>query len=73
MVAVFGDLIKKIFQFDSPLTSFRLNNMLTGGTYPIENTKDVVGKLPFDLNESVYLTAKWMYKNNMIKHKPRKI
>jgi nucleoside-diphosphate-sugar epimerase len=73
VIAIIGDLIKKIFKYDPPLTSFRLNNMLTGGSYPVENTKDVVGALPFDLTESVYLTAKWMYENNMIKHKPGKI
>jgi nucleoside-diphosphate-sugar epimerase len=73
IIAIFGDYIKKILKFDSPLTSFRLNNMLTGGAYPVGKTTKVVGELPYDLNESVYLTAKWMYENNMIKHKPKKI
>ena len=68
-----ADLIKKIFKLDPPLTSVRIKNMLTGGAYPIDNTKRVVGELPYDLNESVYLTAKWMYENNMIKHKPYRI
>ena len=47
--------------------------MLTGGAYPIDNTKRIVGKLPYDLNQAVYLTAQWMYENNLIKHKPSKI
>ena len=47
--------------------------MLTGEVYSIDNTKRVVGKLPYDLKESVYLTAIWMYDNNLIKHKPSKI
>ena len=73
VVAFIGDLIKKIIKIDPPLTSFRLDNMLTGASYPIDKTRKVVGDLPFDLDESVFLTAQWMYENNLIKHKPRKI
>ena len=47
--------------------------MLTGGAYPVGKTKNVVGELPYDLNESVHLTSQWMYEINLIKHKPRKI
>ena len=47
--------------------------MLTGGKYPLENTKKVVGKLPYSLNESTFLTANWMSKQKLIKHKPKKI
>lgn len=71
--AIIGDLIKIIFKFEPYLTSFRLNNMLTGGIYPIKKTEKFSGKLPYDLNEAVFLTAKWMYENKMINHKPRKI
>ncbi len=70
LLAFIGDIFKKIFQYDPPLTSFRLNNMLTGGNYPVDNTIKVVGQLPYDLKESVFITAKWMYKNKLIKHKP---
>ena len=73
VVAFIGDLIKKIIKIDPPLTSFRLDNMLTGASYPIDKTRKVVGDLPFDLDGSVFLTAQWMYENNLIKHKPRKI
>ena len=72
-IAIAGDIVKKIFNVDPPLTSFRLNNMLTGGAYPINNTKQIVGELPYNLNESVYITAQWMYENNLITHKPKKI
>jgi len=73
IIAKFGDIFKVLFKINSPLTSFRLNNMLTGGAYPINNTKQIVGKLPYDLNKAVNLTAQWMYENNLIKHKPSKI
>jgi len=73
IIAKFGDIYKVIIKIDPPLTSFRLNNMLTGGAYPLENTKKICGNLPFDLNEYVYRTAEWMYENNLIKHKPGRI
>jgi len=69
-LAFIGDIIKKLFRYDSLLTSFRLNNMLTGGNYPVERISKLSGKLPYDLSESVFITAKWMYKNKLIKHKP---
>ena len=72
IIAKFGDILV-LFKIASPLTSFRLSNMLTGGQYPLDNTKKICGDLPFDLNESVYRTAEWMYENNLIKHKPNKI
>ena len=72
-LAIGGNLIKKIFRLDPPLTTFRLNNMMTGGSYPMDNTKEIVGELPYDLNESVYITSKWMYERKMIKHKPKRI
>ena len=73
LAAFFGDLFKKVFKYDPPLTSLRLKNMLTGGKYPIENTKQVCGNLPYDLDEAVFITSKWMFENNLIKHKPRKV
>ncbi len=72
IIAIFGDLIKIIFKYDPPLTSFRLANMRTGGEYPLIKAQSVIGKLPFNLSESVYETAKWMFDKSLIKHKPSK-
>ena len=69
--AIIGDLLKLTFKVEPPLTSFRLGNMLTGGEYPINKTRKVVGDLPYNLPKSTFITAQWMYKNNLIKHKPR--
>ena len=66
------NFLEKLFKYDFILTSFRLNNILTGGVYPLQNTKIIVRKLPYDLNESVYITANWMYQNKLIKHNPKK-
>ena len=73
LLAIFGDIIKKMLKYDPPLTSFRLNNILTGGKYPIENTKQICGKLPYNLEEAVFITSQWMFENNLLRHKPSKI
>jgi len=72
IVAAIGDIIKVITRKDPPLTSFRLSNMLTGGAYPIKNTKDICGDLPYNLSEAVYKTAVWMHNHDLIKNEPRK-
>lgn len=58
-VASFGDILK-IIGIEFPLTNFRLSNMLTGAVYPIENTKTVVGDLPYTLQDGVNETIAWM-------------
>ena len=73
IIGFIGDIIKYFLKVDPPLTSFRLNNMLTGGAYPIENTKAICSILPFDLKSAVFQTATWMYRNGMIKHEPREL
>ena len=73
LIAKVGDFIKWIFRYDPPLTTFRLNNMMTGGEYFIKNTKEVCSDLPFSLKKSVYITSKWMYDKHKIKNKPKEI
>ena len=73
MIGLAGDIIKFLMRFDPPLTSSRLKNMQTGGNYPIENTKEICGNLPFKIENAVFKTAHWMYKKDFIKHKPEEI
>jgi GlcNAc-P-P-Und epimerase len=73
LIAFIGDIVKWAMRFDPPLTSSRLKNMQTGGKYPIENTKEICGDLPHNIEKAVYTTAQWMYENNLIKHKPGRI
>ena len=68
LVAKAGDLLKTLGWSDPPLTSFRLKNMLTGAHYPIEKTKEVVGGLPFNLEEGVRQTLIWMKQQQLIKN-----
>jgi len=67
--AILGDLIEKITTFKFPLTSFRLNNMLVEVEYPVQNTLELCGDLPFNLNNSVKQTIQWLNEHKMIKNK----
>ena len=69
LMALAGDLLKKMGWTDPPITTFRLNNMLTGSHYPIEKTQEVVGDLPYSLEEGVNKTLCWMYEQGLIRNK----
>ena len=73
MIAIAGDIIKCLMRFDPPLTSSRLKNMQIGGNYPIKNTKEICGHLPYNIEDAVFATAQWMYKKDFINHKPEEI
>ena len=66
LLAKIGDALKLLGWNDPPLTSFRLNNMLTGAHYPIEKTQAVVGELPFSLRDGVRHTLEWMAQEGLI-------
>ncbi len=58
--ALFGDMLK-LFRYDRfPLTSFRLNNLLTSATYDLDELEKVCGKQQYSIEESVRLTVKWI-------------
>ena len=70
LMALAGDLLKKMGWTDPPITTFRLNNMLTGSHYPIEKTQEVVGDLPYTIEEGVNQTLCWMYEQGLTRNKP---
>lgn len=55
-----GDVLMFLGYKEPPLSSFRLNNMLTGGIYPVDNTKELAGELPYNLEQGVERTIAWM-------------
>ena len=65
-----GDLLKKMGWTDPPITTFRLNNMLTGSHYPLEKTQEIVGDLPFTLKEGLNQTLFWLYEQWLVRIKP---
>lgn len=59
-LAIVGDLLQIAGWRNVPLTSFRLRNLLTEMVHDVSDLQDVVGPLPFTMQEGVAATAKWM-------------
>jgi nucleoside-diphosphate-sugar epimerase len=55
-----GDVAAKFGWKSPPLTSFRLRNMLTNSVSDTANLQEVVGPLPYTLEEGVRMTVKWL-------------
>jgi GlcNAc-P-P-Und epimerase len=59
-VALAGDLMRSLGWTDPPLTSFRLNNLVTGVIYDLSLLEEVVGDLPYSLDDGIKQTVEWM-------------
>jgi nucleoside-diphosphate-sugar epimerase len=59
-LAVLGDGLKFLGWKNPPLTSFRLNNLLTTMVYDLEPLRLMVGDLPYSMDEGVKITVNWM-------------
>jgi nucleoside-diphosphate-sugar epimerase len=59
-LAVTGDFLKKLGMSNPPLTSFRLNNLLTPMHYDMSATTAVAGPAPYTLDQGVQITADWI-------------
>lgn len=63
IIAKTGDLLQKLGWKNPPLTSFRLNNLITNMVYDTAPLEKICGKLPYELSQSVKITVKWMEKS----------
>jgi nucleoside-diphosphate-sugar epimerase len=68
LAARVGDLLQRAGWSEPPLTSFRLNNLLTEMVYDLEPLRDAVGPLPFSLDEGVRETVGWIQRMNRTPH-----
>jgi GlcNAc-P-P-Und epimerase len=55
-----GDLLKTLGMHNPPLTSFRLQNLLTNAVFDLSATRNIAGDLPYSLEQGVATTAEWM-------------
>lgn len=62
--AKFGDFLQKTVWKNPPLTTFRLNNLITNMVYDTSKLEKLCGQLPYSLKEGVKITTKWMKKNS---------
>ncbi len=67
-MATTGDFLKRLGWKNPPLTSFRLNNMLTGAHYPTEKIQGIAGPLPYSMHDGVRLTLQWMSEMGRLRH-----
>ncbi len=58
--AVAGDMARKLGWRNPPLTSFRLDNLLTNMVHDLEPLRQVAGPLPYSWQEGVTATVAWM-------------
>lgn len=55
-----GDLLKVAGWPDPPLTSFRLDNLLTPMVHDLEPLRAVAGALPYSMEDGVRITIEWL-------------
>lgn len=60
VAAKVGDLAKTLGWHTVPLTSFRLNNILTEYIFDLEPIMEIAGPLPYDLKTGVGRTIEWL-------------
>lgn len=61
IAAVVGDILKKTgLVSNPPLTTFRLNNLLTSAVYDMRFLEELCKELPFSLEEGVRMTVQWL-------------
>lgn len=63
IIALTGDISKIVGYKNPPLTTFRLNNLVTPMYFNTLEVENVVGKLPYELNEATNITCKWLKQN----------
>jgi nucleoside-diphosphate-sugar epimerase len=59
-VAWLGDALKVLGWRNPPLTSFRLDNLLTPMVHDLEPLRAIVGELPYTMETGVALTVDWL-------------
>jgi len=61
-----GDLLKAAGWHTVPLTSFRLNNILTEYVFDMRPIMEISGTLPYDLQAGIEQTVEWLRENGEI-------
>ena len=60
IIAKIGDGFKLLGWNRVPLTSFRLNNLLTDMVYDTSEMQEICGELPYSLDDGISETLKWL-------------
>jgi nucleoside-diphosphate-sugar epimerase len=60
LIALLGDGLKSIGWKNPPLTTFRLNNLITEMVYDTSAVEQICGELPYSLSDGVKKTLDWI-------------
>ena len=60
VAALVGDALQRLGLQHAPLTSFRLNNLISDMLYDTSPLEELVGPLPYDAEEGVARTVAWL-------------
>jgi nucleoside-diphosphate-sugar epimerase len=66
LIATGGDLLKIFFWKNPPLTSFRLNNIVTNEIQDTSSLEAITGPLPFSYHTGIEKTVIWLKSQNII-------
>jgi nucleoside-diphosphate-sugar epimerase len=61
-----GDALRLLGWTEPPLTTFRLNNLVTEMLYDLEGLERIVGPLPYSMEEGVGITVDWLRRHGEI-------
>ena len=61
-----GDLAKHCGWAEPPLTSFRLSNLVTDMVYDLNPLEQIVGTLPYTMQEGVASTVEWLRNQRLV-------
>lgn len=59
-----GDILQKLGWRNAPMTSFRLKNLRCQMVYDIAPTAELVGPLPYSLDQGIKNTVEWMTRHD---------
>tara|TARA_R110001606_G_scaffold69735_5_gene159454 strand:+ start:1765 stop:2730 length:966 start_codon:yes stop_codon:yes gene_type:complete len=62
-LSIFGDGLKYLGLKNPPLTTFRLNNLITQMPFNTNEVENIVKELPYNLQEATEITYKWLKEN----------
>jgi nucleoside-diphosphate-sugar epimerase len=60
VAAIVGDVAKQIGWSNPPLSTFRLSNLITEMTYDLTLLEEIVGPLPFSMEQGIAETVAWL-------------
>ncbi|HCS38410.1 MAG TPA: NAD(P)-dependent oxidoreductase [Anaerolineaceae bacterium] len=66
LIAKGGDLLKSLFWKNPPLTSFRLNNIITNEIQETTSLESITGPLPYPYEEGIRKTVAWLKSQHLI-------